>query len=105
MPRTNLSDLDARVIATKVERWNPPRADLVVADPSRPGLGRAGVAVLAATRAPRIVLVSCDPASAGRDVDLLTRKGYRPSEAVVLDVFPHTHHTEVVTRLDRVAPV
>ena len=58
-------------------------------------------AVLAATRAERIVLVSCDPAAAGRDVGLLKSRGYRPVESVVVDLFPHTHHTEVVTRFDR----
>ncbi len=100
--RINLADVDARVVATTVERWNPPQADLVLADPSRTGLGRVGVAVLAASGAPRIVLVSCDPAAAGRDLALLTRKGYEPAEAVVVDIFPHTHHTEVVTRFDRV---
>ena len=79
----------------------PTRADLVVADPARAGLGRGGAAVLAETRASRIVLVSCDPASAGRDLALLGGLGYDPVEAVVVDLFPHTHHTEVVTRFDR----
>jgi 23S rRNA (uracil1939-C5)-methyltransferase len=101
--RINLRDLDARVVATTVERWRVPRADIVVADPSRAGLGRKGAAVLAATGAYRIVLVSCDPAAAGRDVALLTGHGYEPAEAVVVDLFPHTHHTEVVTRFDRKA--
>ena len=78
-----------------------PRADLVVADPSHAGLGRAAAKVLASTRAERIVLVSCDPAAAGRDLGLLRDLGYRPVEAVVVDLFPHTHHTEVVTRFDR----
>jgi 23S rRNA (uracil1939-C5)-methyltransferase len=99
--KVNLADVDARVIATTVERLRAPQADLVVADPARAGLGRAGAAVLATTASPRVVLVSCDPASAGRDVALLTARGYRPVEAVVVDLFPHTHHTEVVTRLDR----
>jgi len=54
--------------------------------------------------AERMVLVSCDPAAAGRDVGLLKSRGYRPIESVVVDLFPHTHHTEVVTRFDRVAP-
>jgi tRNA/tmRNA/rRNA uracil-C5-methylase (TrmA/RlmC/RlmD family) len=98
--RTNLADLDARVIATTVERLRAPRADLVVADPARAGLGRSGASVLAATGAPRIVLVSCDPAAAGRDLALLRGHGYQPVEAVVVDLFPHTHHTEVVTRFD-----
>ena len=64
----NLADLDVRTVATKVERLRARRAELVVADPSRAGLGRAGAAALASTRASRIVLVSCDPAAAGRDL-------------------------------------
>ena len=99
--RVNLADLDARVIATTVERLRAPRADLVVADPSRAGLGRKAATVLASTRADRIVLVSCDPAAAGRDLGLLRDLGYRPVEAVLVDLFPHTRHTEVVTRFDR----
>ena len=98
--RVNLRDIDARVVATAVERWRAPHAEFVVADPSRAGLGRAGAKVLAASSAPRIVLVSCDPAAAGRDTGLLIGHGYRPVEAVVVDLFPHTHHTEVVTRFD-----
>ena len=54
-----------------------------------------------ATGAERFVLVSCDPAAAGRDTRLLRERGYMPVEAVVVDLFPHTHHTEVVTRFDR----
>ena len=57
--------------------------------------------MLAGTDAERIVLVSCDPAAAGRDAGLLKGHGYVPMEAVVVDLFPHTHHTEVVTRFDR----
>lgn len=98
--RVNLRDLDARMVATPVERWRAPRAELVVADPSRAGLGRAGAEVLAASGAPRIVLVSCDPAAAGRDISLLIGHGYQPTDAVLVDLFPHTHHTEVVTRFD-----
>jgi 23S rRNA (uracil1939-C5)-methyltransferase len=100
--RVNLADLDVRIVETSVERVKPPRADLVVADPSRAGLGVDAAAAITATRAERIVLVSCDPAAAGRDVGLLKSRGYRPIESVVVDLFPHTHHPEVVTRLERV---
>jgi 23S rRNA (uracil1939-C5)-methyltransferase len=99
--RRNLADLPARVIGSSVERFRPPRAELVVADPSRAGLGRGGVAVLAATGATRLVLVSCDAASAGRDAAVLGTAGYRHVESVVVDLFPHTGHVEVVTRFDR----
>lgn len=100
--RVNLADLDVRVLRTKVEKLRAPRAALVVADPSRAGLGTQAATVLASTGAARIVLVSCDPAAAGRDLALLVACGYQPIESVVVDLFPHTHHTEVVTRFDRV---
>lgn len=99
--RVNLADLDARIVGTSIERFRAPRARLVIADPSRAGLGRAAVKVLAGTGADRFILVSCDPAAAGRDVALLAAAGFRPVESVVVDMFPHTHHVEVVTRLDR----
>jgi 23S rRNA (uracil1939-C5)-methyltransferase len=99
--RHNLGDIDAKVVATTIEHLRAPRADVVVADPSRAGLGRAGVHVLVSSSAPRLVLVSCDPASAGRDAALLAGVGYRHVESVLVDLFPHTHHTELVTRFDR----
>jgi 23S rRNA (uracil1939-C5)-methyltransferase len=99
--KQNLADIDARVVGTSVERLRAPKADLVVADPSRAGLGRRGASVLASTGASRLILVSCDPASAGRDAALLSAIGYVPTESIVVDMFPHTHHTEVVTRFDR----
>ncbi len=101
--RRNLSDLPARVVGASVERFRAPRADLVVADPSRAGLGRRGATVLASTRAPRIVLVSCDAASLGRDAALLAAEGYRLVESVVVDLFAHTSHVEVVSRFERAA--
>ena len=100
--RHNLADLDAKVVTTTVEHLRAPRADLVVADPSRAGLGRAGVHVLASSGAPRLVLVSCDPA-VGRSRRRAARRGRATArrESVLVDLFPHTHHTEVVTRFDR----
>ena len=99
--RVNLADVDAKIVAAPVERLRAPRADLVIADPSRAGLGRRAADALAATGAERLVLVSCDPAAAGRDLRLLAERGYTPVETVVVDLFPHTHHTESVTRFDR----
>lgn len=98
--RVNLADLDAKVLELDVARWRPAAADLVVADPARSGLGRKGVEVLAATGARRLVLVSCDPASLGRDAALLGRAGYRWVETRLVDLFPHTPRIEAVTRFD-----
>jgi 23S rRNA (uracil1939-C5)-methyltransferase len=106
--RVNLGDLDARVAAAEVGRWSlrsrDPAADLVVADPSRSGLGRPGAAALAAVGAARLVLVSCDPASLARDTVLLADAGYRLSTVALVDAFPDTFHVETVSRFDRVSP-
>lgn len=103
--RVNLADLDARVVTSEVGRWRPPAGapapDVVVADPSRPGLGRPGVATLVAAGAPRLVLVSCDPASLARDTALLAAAGYRLAHLALVDSFPHTFHVETVARFDR----
>lgn len=99
--RVNLADLDAKVVATEVARWRPRPADVVVADPSRSGLGRPGVAALVATGASRLALVSCDPASMARDTALLGENGYRLASVVVVDAFPDTFHVETVSRFDR----
>ena len=69
----------------------------MVADPPRTGLDRKGVAAVVATRADGVVLVSCDPASLGRDARLLGEAGYRHAGTVLVDLFPHTSHVEAVT--------
>ena len=57
--------------------------------------------MLAGTGAGVLVLVSCDAASLGRDTRLLADHGFRHEHSVVVDLFPHTHHVEVVTRFSR----
>jgi 23S rRNA (uracil1939-C5)-methyltransferase len=96
----NLAGRRAEIVRTSIERWRPRRADIVVADPSRSGLGRQAVAVLADTHARRIVLVSCDPVSLARDAGLLRESGYDHTKSTVYDLFPQTHHVEVVTTFD-----
>ena len=91
----------AQVVESTFERWSPSPIGLVVADPARTGLGREAVDLLAATGAPRVVLVSCDPVSLARDTALLAAHGFRHEGSTVLDLFPHTPHVEVITRFDR----
>jgi 23S rRNA (uracil1939-C5)-methyltransferase len=100
----NLAELDATVVDGEVGRWRPggrEGVDVVVADPARSGLGRPGVAAVVAAGAPRVVLVSCDPASLARDARLLADAGWRPGPVVLVDAFPDTFHVEAVTRFDR----
>ena len=99
--RSNLRTLDVSSVRADVHSWKPPRADLVVADPSRAGLEKRGVYVAAASRARRVILISCDAASLGRDAEHLRREGYNLTHATPIDLFPHTFHTEVVSVFDR----
>lgn len=75
--------------------------DAVVADPPRAGLARGGADAIAALGPRRVVLVSCDAASCGRDVALLRERGFEFRRSVLVDMFPFTHHVEIVSVLDR----
>jgi 23S rRNA (uracil1939-C5)-methyltransferase len=99
--RINLRGLHGRAVRSDVARWRPGRLDVVVADPPRVGLGRAGVRAVAAARAPRLVLVSCDAGALGRDVRLLRGVGYHLESSTLVDVLPHTPHVEVVSGFAR----
>ena len=54
-----------------------------------------------ATGARRVVLVSCDVGSMGRDIHLLRQLGFELTSESPVDMFPHTCHVEVVSVLDR----
>jgi 23S rRNA (uracil1939-C5)-methyltransferase len=97
--RINLPGATVRHI--DVARWRPSKATVVVADPPRAGLGVAGVAALAASKASHLALVSCDAASLGRDAGLLRARGFNLESAALVDMFPGTPHLEVVSRFVR----
>jgi 23S rRNA (uracil1939-C5)-methyltransferase len=77
------------------------RAELVVVDPPRSGLGERVITGLVKLKAPRITYVSCDPATLARDLSRLLQSGYRVGEAHLVDLFPQTYHLESVFQLVR----
>ena len=77
------------------------RAELVVVDPPRSGLGERVIKGLVKLKAPRITYVSCDPATLSRDLGRLLRSGYRVEQAHLVDLFPQTYHLESVFHLVR----
>jgi 23S rRNA (uracil1939-C5)-methyltransferase len=101
----NLADIEGELVEADVTRWRPSGAavgvDVVVADPTRHGLGSRGADVVAACDPATVVLVSCDPAALGRDARLLDERGYGLERATPVDLFPHTTHVEVVSRFVR----
>ncbi|MBO3725207.1 class I SAM-dependent RNA methyltransferase [Actinomyces bowdenii] len=84
--------------ATAFEGRGP---DVVVLDPPRQGAGREVCRAIAALAPERIVLVACDPAALSRDLAVLLGSGYRLAAMSALDMFPHTHHFETISVLER----
>jgi 23S rRNA (uracil1939-C5)-methyltransferase len=72
--------------------------DVVITDPPRAGMHPKAVQFLLDLAAPRIVYVSCNPATQARDLQVLAAK-YRVVQSQAVDMFPHTHHVENVVEL------
>jgi len=73
--------------------------DLVVVDPPRTGLGAEITGLLGKLAAPRLVYVSCDPATLARDLKALVGSGYEIESVTLADLFPQTFHLETVVHL------
>jgi len=87
------------VLSFLAGRSGHPAPDLVIADPPRTGLGKGVAERLARLGAPRIAMVSCDPATLARDLAELARKGYAVERVAPFDLFPQTAHVEAVAWL------
>jgi 23S rRNA (uracil1939-C5)-methyltransferase len=77
------------------------QADAVVVDPPRAGLERAALDGLLRLAAPRLVYVSCDPATLARDAKRLLAGGYRLHSVTPYDLFPQTYHIESLSVFER----
>ena len=91
---------DAADIAARLEAEGL-RPDVVTVDPPRKGLAPEVVASVAAMGPEKVVYVSCDPATLGRDVKLFGQLGYQAVRAAAVDMFPGTAHVETVVLLSR----
>jgi tRNA/tmRNA/rRNA uracil-C5-methylase (TrmA/RlmC/RlmD family) len=70
-------------------------ADLVIVNPPRTGLDESVPELLVDTPAPRLLYVSCDPATLARDASRLSG-AYVLSDVRCFDLFPQTAHVETV---------
>lgn len=74
------------------------KADLIITDPPRAGMHKDIIAMLLQLNAPKIIYISCNPATQARDLSLL-EEGYTLIKTQAVDMFPHTHHIENVALL------
>lgn len=91
---------DAADIAAKLEA-DGLRPDVVTVDPPRKGLAPEVIASVAAMGPEKVVYVSCDPATLGRDVKIFREFGYEAKRAAAVDMFPGTAHVETVVLLSK----
>lgn len=93
-----LRDLVTRSTASERARL---RSGTVVLDPPRSGAGRESVELLAGLAPAQLVYVACDPVAFARDLGWLGKRGYALNGVRAFDLFPHTHHVELVASLVR----
>lgn len=75
------------------------KADVVVVDPPRKGCDKKLLDAITNINAKKIVYVSCDPSTLGRDLQVLEENGYKTLEVQPVDMFPNTSHVENVAKL------
>lgn len=90
----------AATVEAGLDRSARNRPSLVVLDPPRIGASAEAIASIVALRAPRIVYVSCDPATLARDAAKIVAAGYAVRSVAGFDMFPNTAHVEAVARFD-----
>lgn len=78
----------------------PPEA-LVITDPPRNGMTPPLRQALVRWRPRRVLMLGCDPATWARDAASLRGHGYRVAALELFDLFPSTHHLEILALLER----
>jgi 23S rRNA (uracil1939-C5)-methyltransferase len=87
----------ARILRERFIHQN--MADVILLDPPRIGLEPDTIAALGVLKPPKIVYVSCNPATLARDFRMLKGFGYNIIRVQPIDMFPQTSHIETVVLL------
>ncbi|WP_426181768.1 class I SAM-dependent RNA methyltransferase [Microbacterium sp. TWP3-1-2b2] len=102
----NLDPFDVAAVTDRVDRYlgglpSGMQAGTVVLDPPRAGAGRAVVDGVHALSPDAIVYVACDPVALARDLGTFRDLGWNVESLQGFDLFPHSHHFEVIALLSR----
>lgn len=82
------------------ERGQAP--DVIIVDPPRKGMTEDVIEAMIKMNPDRIVMISCDVATAARDCKLLCAEKYELKSITPVDMFPRTHHVESVVMMSKV---
>ncbi|WP_061317012.1 23S rRNA (uracil(1939)-C(5))-methyltransferase RlmD [Clostridium botulinum] len=78
------------------------KPDIIILDPPRPGVHPVALEYVVKFEPKEIIYVSCNPKTLVDDLKYLIDNGYKLEKVKGMDMFPHTPHTECVTRIERV---
>lgn len=91
---------DAGQAAQQLEQ-NGITPDVVILDPPRKGCDNLTIESVCRMNPERIVMISCNPATAARDCAIFKEKGYEMVKGRAVDLFPRTTHVEAVVLLSK----
>ncbi len=93
--------IDAEFICADAAAWESGSVlpDCVVVDPPRKGLSSGAIRKISELSPPRLVYISCDPATLARDIKAL--EGYEARQVCAVDMFPRTANVECCALLRR----
>ncbi|MGT2910751.1 23S rRNA (uracil(1939)-C(5))-methyltransferase RlmD [Streptococcus cameli] len=74
---------------------------VIVVDPPRKGLTESFIRSSVEVAPEKITYISCNPATMARDIKLYEELGYKLQKVQPVDLFPQTHHVEVVGLLSK----
>lgn len=79
------------------------RPDVIILDPPRKGCDEQTLAACAEMSPQRVVMISCNPATAARDCKRLLELGYATVKVKAFDLFPRTRHVECIVLMTRIS--
>ncbi len=77
------------------------KCDVALMDPPRSGSDEKFLSALCTLAPKKVVYISCNPETQGRDLAYLTKNGYKVEKIKPVDMFPHTRHVETVCLLSK----
>ncbi len=96
----NAVSIDFQAHASELFAWSV-APDVLLLDPPRSGMHDSMIKTILERRPPVIVYVSCNYKNFARELVML-QEAYKVVSMTAIDLFPHTPHVELVTRLERI---
>lgn len=75
------------------------KPEVIIIDPPRKGCSQKVLEAIINLSPRKIIYVSCEPATLARDLQILSKRYYKPEIVQPVDMFPQTAHIECVAKI------